>query len=191
MPKDFASYKLNSKEIIRVNPFKKSDMKIEGQAIKLGDNINTDFIISGRYKFSITDIKELAKHIMEDIDPGFLKKIVPGKSVLVAGRNFGMGSSREQAPLVIKESGIVAIVAPSFARIFYRNAFNIGLPLMEAETAGIAENDSLIIDLGQGLVRDLTKNIELSSKPLPEFMQGLLAAGGIVNYFKKYGELKP
>lgn len=165
-------------------------MRIEGTAIKLGDNINTDFIISGRYKFSITDMKELAKHIMEDIDPDFPKKIIPGRSVLVAGRNFGMGSSREQAPLVIKESGIVAIVAVSFARIFYRNAFNIGLPLVEAETYGIAENDSLSIDLGQGLVRDLTKNMELISKPLPEFMQDLLAAGGIVNYFKKYGELR-
>src|SRR4030042_6021214 len=109
-------------------------MKIAGLAIKLGDNINTDFIISGRYKFSITDIKELAKHIMEDIDPEFPKKITPGKSILVAGSNFGMGSSREQAPLVIKESGIIAIVAKSFARIFYRNSFNIGLPLIEADT---------------------------------------------------------
>ena len=105
-------------------------MRIEGKAIKLGDNINTDFIISGRYKFSITDIKELSKHIMEDIDPGFPKKIIPGKSIIVAGENFGMGSSREQAPLVIKECGIVAVLAKAFARIFYRNGFNIGMPLI-------------------------------------------------------------
>ncbi len=165
-------------------------MRIKGKAIKLGDNINTDFIISGRYKFSITDIKELAKHIMEDIDPGFAAKITPGESIIVAGSNFGMGSSREQAPLVIKESGIVAVMALSFARIFYRNAFNIGLPLIETQTQRIAENDTLSIDLDSGLVKDLTKNLELKSKPLPEFMQQLLKTGGIVHYFKKYGKLK-
>ncbi|MDD5513666.1 MAG: 3-isopropylmalate dehydratase, partial [Candidatus Omnitrophica bacterium] len=108
-------------------------MILKAKAIKLGDNINTDFIISGRYKFSITDMKELAKHIMEDIDPGFPAKIEPGSSVIVAGKNFGMGSSREQAPLVIKEAGIVACLAQSFARIFYRNSFNIGLPLVELD----------------------------------------------------------
>ena len=109
-------------------------MQLQGNAIKLGDDINTDFIISGRYKFSITDMKELAKHIMEDIDPEFPIKVVAGKSVIVAGKNFGMGSSREQAPLVIKEAGIIACFAKSFARIFYRNAFNIGLPLIECDT---------------------------------------------------------
>ena len=93
-------------------------MNLQGRAVLLGDNINTDFIISGRYKFSITDMKELAKHIMEDIDPEFPKKLRPGESIIVAGENFGMGSSREQAPLVIKESGIVAVIAKSFARIF-------------------------------------------------------------------------
>jgi len=165
-------------------------MKIEGKAIKLGDSINTDFIISGRYKFSITDMKELAKHIMEDIDPAFPSKIVPGRSVLVAGQNFGMGSSREQAPLVIKESGIVACLAKSFARIFYRNAFNIGLPLFEIDTDLIGENDELRIDFDKGIITDITKNQEFQIKPLPEFMQKLLEEGGIVNYFKKYGELK-
>ena len=165
-------------------------MKIEAQAIKLGDNINTDCIISGRYKFSITDIKELVKHIMEDIDPDFPKKITPGRSVICAGRNFGMGSSREQAPLVIKESGIAAILAPTFARIFYRNAFNVGLPLIEVDTSLIDENDTLSIDLDNGLIEDRSKNMKLRSKPLPEFMQDLLRAGGIVNYFKKHGELK-
>jgi len=165
-------------------------MKIEGQGIKLGDNINTDFIISGRYKFSITDIKELSKHIMEDIDPDFSKKIIPGKSIIAAGENFGMGSSREQAPLVIKESGITAILAKSFARIFYRNGFNIGLPLIETDTDKISENDLLAIDMHKGRVLNLTKEIEIKIKPLPKFMQEILNQGGIVGYFKKYGELK-
>ncbi len=163
-------------------------MKIEGEAIKLGDNINTDFIISGRYKFSITDIKELSKHIMEDIDPNFPKKVVCGKSIIVAGENFGMGSSREQAPLVIKECGIVAILAKTFARIFYRNGFNIGLPLIETDTQNIEENDALIIDMDKAKVKNLTKNMELSIKPLPKFMQELLKSGGVVNYFLKYGK---
>ncbi len=165
-------------------------MKIKGQAIKLGDNINTDFIISGRFKFSITDIKELAKHIMEDIDPDFPGKIIPGESLLVAGKNFGMGSSREQAPLVIKEAGIQAVLAPSFARIFYRNGFNIGLPLIEADTAGIDEKDKLEIDLERGRLKNLTKNNEVKISPLPKFMEDLLNEGGIINYLKKYKELK-
>src|SRR3989338_11463268 len=120
-------------------------MRIKGRAVLLGDNINTDFIISGRYKFSITDMKELSRHIMEDIDPEFPKKLKSGESIIVAGENFGMGSSREQAPLVIKESGIVAVIAKSFARIFYRNGFNIGLPLIQAD-AKIKERDELDID---------------------------------------------
>ena len=165
-------------------------MRLEGKSIKLGDNINTDFIISGRYKFSITDMKELAKHIMEDIDPAFPSKITPGRSIIIAGNNFGMGSSREQAPLVIKEAGIVAVLSPKFARIFYRNGFNIGLPLIETDTSKIDESDELDIDLDSGIVKNLTKNIELKIKPFPQFMQGLLTEGGIVNYYKKYGELK-
>lgn len=164
-------------------------MKIEGRAIKLGDNINTDFIISGRYKFSITDIKELSKHIMEDIDPDFPGKIIPGKSIIVAGSNFGMGSSREQAPLVIKECGVLAVLAKSFARIFYRNGFNIGLPLIEVDTDIIGEGNILDIDLDKGKVLNLTKNKELKITPLPKFMQELLKEGGIVNYYKKYKEL--
>lgn len=165
-------------------------MRIIGEAIKLGDNINTDFIISGRYKFAITDMKELSKHIMEDIDLDFAKKIISGKSIIVAGKNFGLGSSREQAPLVIKESGIVAILAKTFARIFYRNGFNIGLPLIEADTDKIDEKDALEIDLDKGVVKNLTKNIALKVKPLPELMQHLLSEGGIVNYLKKHKELK-
>jgi len=165
-------------------------MKLAGKAIKLGDNINTDSIISGRYKFAITDMKELSRHIMEDIDPDFPAKITPGKSMIVAGKNFGMGSSREQAPLAIKEAGIAAVLAKSFARIFYRNAFNIGLALIETDTDKIAESDLVDIDLEKGSARNVTKNIDLPIKPFPEFMQELLKAGGIINYYKKYGELK-
>jgi len=165
-------------------------MNIEGKSVKLGDNINTDFIISGRYKFAITDLSELAKHIMEDIDPNFPQKITKGRSIIVAGNNFGMGSSREQAPLVIKEAGILAVLSPQFARIFFRNSFNIGLPLIETDTSKIDESDELKIDLDNGLVRNITKGIDLKIKPLPKFMQDLLAEGGIVNYYRKYGELK-
>jgi len=165
-------------------------MSITGKSVKLGDNINTDFIISGRYKFAITDMKELAKHIMEDIDPNFAQKILPGESIIVAGNNFGMGSSREQAPLVIKEAGIVAVLAPQFARIFFRNSFNIGLPLIETDTSRIDEGDRLQIDLDKGLVKNLSKGVDLEIKPLPKFMQKLLTEGGIINYYKKHGELK-
>ncbi len=164
-------------------------MRIEGKTIKLGDNINTDFIISGRYKFAITDIKELAKHIMEDIDPDFPKKIIPGKSILAAGSNFGLGSSREQAPLVIKEAGIAAVLAKSFARIFYRNSFNIGLLLIEIDTDKIGDADMLAIDLDKGVVSNLTKNIQLQIKPLPAFMQELLNEGGVIKYYQKYNRL--
>ena len=161
-------------------------MKIQGEAVLLGDNINTDFIISGRYKFSITDMKELAKHIMEDIDPEFPKKLKPGISIIVAGENFGMGSSREQAPLVIKESGIVCVVAKSFARIFYRNGFNIGLPLIQADTSKIKEKDTLCIDLDNSLLEDTSQKFTLKLQPLSPVMQKLLADGGIVQHLKKH-----
>lgn len=161
-------------------------MKIKGRAVLLGDNINTDFIISGRYKFSITDMKELSRHIMEDIDPGFPKKLEKGESIIVAGENFGMGSSREQAPLVIKESGIVAVVAKSFARIFYRNGFNIGLPLIQADSSKIKERDELFIDFNNSQLEDKTQGLKMSIQPLPAIMQRLLEDGGIVNYLKKH-----
>jgi len=164
-------------------------MKITGRAIKLGDNINTDFIISGRYKFAITDIKELARHIMEDIDPNFPSKIISGKSVMVAGKNFGMGSSREQAPLVIKAAGINAVLAKSFGRIFYRNGFNIGLPLIETNTDKIRDLDELEIDLVKGEVRDRTKNSVLVIKPMPKFLLAILKEGDVVSYLKKYKRL--
>jgi len=165
-------------------------MILKGFSYKIGDDINTDYIISGRYKFSISDMKELAKHIMEDIDPTFYSRLKPGASFLVAGKNFGMGSSREQAPLVIKEAGIVGVVAKSFARIFYRNAIKIGLPLIEADTAGIRENDELQIDLENGELRNLTQKTKMKINPLPPVMRKLLSDGGLVEHFKIYGGIK-
>lgn len=165
-------------------------MILNGASYKIGDDINTDYVISGRYKFAISDMKELAKHIMEDIDPTFYSRLKPGASFLVAGKNFGMGSSREQAPLVIKEAGIVGVVAKSFARIFYRNAINIGLPLIEADTTDIAESDLLEIDLEKGVLKNLTKKKEVKINPLPHVMRKLLADGGLVEHFKKYGSIK-
>lgn len=165
-------------------------MELSAKAIKLGDNINTDLIISGRYKFQITDIKVLAQHIMEDLDPNFFSKISPGRTILVAGSNFGMGSSREQAPLVIKEAGILAVIAIDFARIFYRNSFNIGLPLIEADTSKIDDNDELYVNLDKGIIEDKTKNLNLKTKPLPLFMQRLITDGGVVAHFKKHGTLR-
>ncbi|MFC1804658.1 3-isopropylmalate dehydratase [Candidatus Omnitrophota bacterium] len=165
-------------------------MRLRGRALKLGNDINTDSIISGRYKFSITDIKELAKHIMEDIDPHFIKKITPGASIIVAGENFGMGSSREQAPLAIKAAGITAVLAKSFARIFFRNSFNIGLALVETDTSKIKARDRIDIDLDKGLVSDSSRNLRLKVKPLPKFMQRFLKEGGVVKYIKKHKKIK-
>lgn len=161
-------------------------MLLRGQAYKLPDNINTDLIISGRYKFAITDMRELAKHVLEDYDPGFVGRLVPGKSIVVAGENFGMGSSREQAPLAMKYAGIICVVAKNFSRIFYRNAFNIGLPIIEAEATDFNEGDSLEIDLDKGILKDFTLAKTLQVKPLAPFMQQLLKDGGVVEHFKKH-----
>ncbi len=160
---------------------------LSGIAYKFGDNISTDAIISGRYKFSITDMKELSKHLMEDIYPDFSKKITSGNSFIVAGSNFGMGSSREQAPLVIKKAGINACIAKSFARIFYRNAFNIGLLLLEADTDKINNGDQLQVNLENGILENLTAKSKQNIKPLPSVMQKLLEDGGAIAHFKKYG----
>ncbi|MBM3248021.1 MAG: 3-isopropylmalate dehydratase [Candidatus Omnitrophica bacterium] len=165
-------------------------MKLQGFAYKFPDNINTDWIISGRYKFAVTNMNELAKHLMEDIEPNFYKRLKPGKSILVAGENFGMGSSREQAPLVIKQAGIIAVVAKSFARIFYRNSFNIGLPLIETNTDSIKEQDNLEIDLAKGQITNLTRKKILKTAALSKIMMNLLADGGVVAHVKKYGGLK-
>lgn len=160
-------------------------MILKGTSVKIGDNINTDLIISGRYKFAITDMKELSKYLFEDVDPNFGKKIVAGKSIIVAGDNFGCGSSREQAPLVIKEAGIVCIIARSFARIFYRNAFNIGLALIEADTQKLNEKDQITIDLDKGLI--YKNNIDMIEfKPWDNFRKELINCGGIINYLAKH-----
>ena len=164
-------------------------MKYEGIAFKFGDSINTDFIISGRYKFAITDMKELSKYLFEDIRPDFASLLKPGHSILVAGENFGMGSSREQAPWVIKEAGILCVVAKSFARIFYRNAFNIGLALIEAPTDSIDEGNILKIDIEGGSILNTTKNESIAFTPLNTFQLHLVKEGGILNYLKKHKDL--
>ena len=165
-------------------------MKLTGKAYKFGDDINTDLIISGKYKFSTLDMKELAKHVMEDVAQEFSRKVEPGKSFIVAGRNFGCGSSREQAPLAIKEAGVVAVIAQSFARIFYRNAVNVGLTVLEGDTNGIEEGDWLEVDLKGHLIRNEAKKREIRIKPLREIMVRILSEGGLAEYFKKYGGFK-
>lgn len=161
-------------------------MKFNGKAFKFGNDISTDLIISGKYKFSITDEKELARHVMEDANPDFAKEVIAGKSFIVAGTNFGMGSSREQAPLAIKAGGVNAVLAKSFARIFYRNSINIGLLLIECDTNGIDEGDVLDVDLDKGIIINATKNKEVKITPLPKFMQNILQDGGLVEHFKKH-----
>jgi len=161
-------------------------MILYGVAHKIGDDINTDYIISGKYKFKTLDMKDLSTHLLEDIDPEFTKKIKPG-DFIVAGKNFGCGSSREQAPLVIKYAGLGGVIAISFARIFYRNAINNGLPLVECDTSNINDKDELRIDLESGILEDITKGFKIVVNPLPPFMMELLKNGGLVNYFKKYG----
>lgn len=156
--------------------------KLRGRVWKYGPNINTDVIIPGRY-CHITDPKELAKYCMADLDDKFVEKISPG-DIVVAGGNFGCGSSREVAPLSIKASGIAAVVAPSFARIFYRNAINIGFPIFESAEAyeQIDEGDEVEIDPATGVVRDLTKGIEFKAAAFPEFLQQIMSRGGLRGY---------
>lgn len=161
-------------------------MVLRGKVHKFGDDINTDYIISGRYKFKTLNMKELARHIMEDIEPNFYERISPG-DFIVAGKNFGCGSSREQAPLAIKHAQISAVLAKSFARIFFRNAVNVGLPVIEVDTEGIEDSDELEVDLEKGVVRNLTKNETYSANPLPPFMLEILKDGGLVKHFQKHG----
>jgi 3-isopropylmalate/(R)-2-methylmalate dehydratase small subunit len=165
-------------------------MRFNGRAHKVGNDINTDLIISGRYKFKTLDDRELAKHVLEDLDPEFYKRIGRG-DFIVAGRNFGCGSSREQAPLAIKYAGISTIIAESFARIFFRNSINIGMPVIECKDAGkIDSGDELELDMEKGLLTDKTKNLEMMIKPLPNFMLRILKDGGLVAHFRKYGGFK-
>jgi 3-isopropylmalate/(R)-2-methylmalate dehydratase small subunit len=164
-------------------------MKHFARRLKVQDNINTDYVISGRYKFKIQDPKELAKHIFEDIDPAFAARVQKG-DVLVAGENFGCGSSREQAPQSLKTAGFYAVAAKDFARIFYRNAFNIGLLLIECNTDFIDDGDELEIDIEKGKLRNKSKGLLLDIKPIPPVMKKLLEDGGVIEHFKKYGGFK-
>jgi 3-isopropylmalate/(R)-2-methylmalate dehydratase small subunit len=156
---------------------------------QLVNDINTDYVISGRYKFKIQDPVELAKHVMEDLDPEFFSRVQKG-DFLVAGKNFGCGSSREQAPMAIKYSGIAAVLAKSFARIFYRNCYNLGLPAIECDTEAIGEGDELEVDLNAGVLNNKTTGKQIKIAPLPPTMQTLLADGGLVEHFKKHGGFK-
>jgi 3-isopropylmalate/(R)-2-methylmalate dehydratase small subunit len=160
-------------------------MILKGQVHKYGANVDTDVIIPARY-LNISDPLELAKHCMEDIDADFLKKMVRG-DIIVAGTNFGCGSSREHAPLAIKTAGVSCVIAKSFARIFFRNSINIGLPLLESVEAVDNSNngDTLEIDLSTGNIKNVTNGKTFSAKPYPEFMSELINAGGLVEYTKK------
>ncbi|MGA6992739.1 MAG: 3-isopropylmalate dehydratase small subunit [Candidatus Deferrimicrobiaceae bacterium] len=157
-------------------------MILEGKAWKYGDDVDTDVIIPARYLNS-SDPAELARHCMEDIDAEYAAKVSPG-DFLVAGKNFGCGSSREHAPIAIKASGASAVIARSFARIFYRNAFNMGLPIFEVPRAvdEIDAGDVLALDMQQGMLRNETKGRQYAIAPVPSFMQDLVAAGGLLNY---------
>ena len=163
--------------------------KGRAHVLKPFDNVNTDYIISGRYKFKISNMRELAKYVFEDIDPNLSKKIKNGDYV-VAGENFGCGSSREQAPWAIKEAGISAVIAKSFARIFFRNAFNIGLCVIQCDTGTIGDGDIIQLDLEKGYVINHTQNENLKTMPIPNLMREFLRDGGVVKHFKKHGGFK-
>lgn len=159
-------------------------MKVSGRAVKYGDGVNTDLILPGKY-LTLTDPREMAKHAMEGLDPSFAKRCE--ETVVVAGRNFGCGSSREQAPLALKYAGVKCVIAKSFARIFYRNAVNIGLPVIECEGLWdkVEENDMLEVDLEAGDVRVLNRGILVKAQPLPKFIIEILSEGGLLNMLKK------
>lgn len=165
---------------------------LRGRAWRFGDDVNTDIIIPGKYKFKTLDMKELACHAMEGLDPQFTKKVAPG-DFIVAGRNFGCGSSREHAPRVLKELGLSAVVAGSFARIFFRNSINVGFPLLESPPAvtEIRDGALLEVDLGGGSITDLTTGRHFSFKPLPPFLLKILEAGGLIPFFKEHRGFPP
>ena len=152
---------------------------------KYGDHVDTDVIIPARY-LQIANLDELSKHAMEDIDKDFVQNVKPG-DMIVAGKNFGSGSSREHAPIVIKKSGISCVIAESFARIFFRNSINIGLPVLEAPEAAreINAGDELEVDLASGTIKNLTQNKTYQAAPFPAFMQNIINAGGLVGYIKE------
>ncbi len=159
-------------------------MKVNGKCIKYGDNIDTDVIIPARY-LNTSDHQELAKHCMEDIDSNYSEKVKKA-SIMIAGTNFGCGSSREHAPVAIKTSGIKCVIAKSFARIFFRNSINIGLPILECEeTNKIDENDDIEIDFDKGIICNITKNENYKVVPFPKFMQNLIENGGLMATMRK------
>lgn len=164
---------------------------LRGKVIKLGDDVNTDLVIAGRYKFRSVTLEDMTKHIFEDIDPTLASRIKPS-DIVVAGRNFGCGSSREQAPRVMVAAGISAVVAKSFARIFFRNAINVGLPALAVDGKFVDstfEADLLEIDIAKSTVRNVTRNLEVKFKPFPEQLLQILEAGDLVSYVKKKGDL--
>lgn len=164
-------------------------MIIKGKVHKFGDDINTDEIIAAKYLVS-TSAKELGSHCMENIRPDFFKSVAEG-DIIVAGKNFGCGSSREHAPLAIKGCGISAVIAKSFAGIFFRNAINIGLPFLESEDIdGISDADWLELDLNSGIINDLTKNKTYKTQSFPRFLQAIVEQGGLINYVTKSNKRK-
>ena len=162
------------------------DMILKGRAFKFGDDISTDHIIPGKYAHLRSDLPELAKHVMEDADPTFVEKVKSG-DFIIGGKNFGLGSSREHAPLVIKMAGVSAILAKSVARIFFRNAINQGLPILICDTDKIDAGDEIEVNLTRGIAADLTKNIQLTFGKIPEVMLDILNEGGLIPYINKHG----
>ena len=162
-------------------------MKVSGKTYKYGDNVDTDVIIPARY-LNTPDAKELAKHGMEDIDTAFASTVKPGE-IMIAGKNFGCGSSREHAPLAIKTCGVACVIAATFARIFYRNALNIGLPILECPEAAkaIKAGDTVSVDFDTGVITDETTGKSFQGEPFPPFMQELIAAGGLAAFRRSRG----
>ncbi len=165
-------------------------MILKGRVWKFGDNVNTDEIIAGKRLLTL-DFEEIAKYAFEAIKPDFAAKVKPG-DIIIAGDNFGCGSSREQAPIVIKKLGVSAVIANYFARIFFRNAINIGLPLIEAPGAHqtVNEGDIIEVNLKEGVIKNLTSNREIHFKKIPQFLTEILSEGGVINYLKKNGRFK-
>ena len=164
-------------------------MILRGRAFKFGDDISTDHIIPGRWFHLRSNLPELSKHLLEDVVPAFVSQVKPG-DFIVAGKNFGLGSSREHAPLVIKMAGVGAVLAKSTARIFFRNAINLGLPVLACDTSQIDEGDQLEVNLTRGIVSDLTNGSQLSFGRIPEVMLRILEEGGLVPYIKKHSDFK-
>jgi len=162
---------------------------LKGKAHKFGDSISTDHIIPGRYVHLRSNLPELAKHVLEDADVNFVNKVKEGDFV-VGGSNFGLGSSREHAPLVIKMAGVSAILAKSVARIFFRNAINLGLPVLICDTDKISDGDELQIDLAAGTIKDFTNSAELTFGKIPNVMLAILDEGGLIPYIQKHGDIK-